>query len=150
VQMLDMAVIMNYAMLFVVGIAMALGIANTVIMSVYERFRELGIMKAVGTSPWRIFLMVEVESVLLALTGMVLGSAAGWFSIRVWSHYGLDLSIYSKSLKMIGMPSVIYPVVYSQDWYMTWVIVLLMAVGASIYPAIKAARQKPVEAMRFH
>ena len=149
VQMMDFAAIGNYAMLIVVGIAMALGIANTMIMSVFERFRELGIMKAVGTGPGQIFLMILVESVLLSLTGLVVGSALGYVSIEIWGHYGLDLAAFSDSLHSVGMPSIIYPEVYLQDWTMTWIAVVVMAVGACIYPAIKAARQKPVEAMRM-
>jgi len=146
---MDFAAIGNYAMLIVVGIAMALGIANTMIMSVFERFRELGIMKAVGTGPGQIFLMILVESVLLSLTGLVVGSALGYVSIEIWGHYGLDLAAFSDSLHSVGMPSIIYPEVYLQDWTMTWIAVVVMAVGACIYPAIKAARQKPVEAMRM-
>ncbi len=149
VQLLDLAAIGNYVMLVVVSIAMSLGIANTMVMSVYERFRELGIMKAIGASPARVFIMIVIESILLAITGLMLGTLAGWVSIEVWDVYGLDLSTFSRSLKSVGMPSIIYPEVYAYNWVSTWVVVLAMAVGASFYPAIKAARQSPAEAMRM-
>jgi len=149
VQLIDMAKIGNYAMLFVVGVAMALGIANTMVMSVYERFREIGIMKAVGTSPWRVFTMILTEAVLLGITGLIAGSLIGWLSLLVWDVYGLDLTAFSESLKSVGMPAVIFPDVYLRDWLSTWIVVVGMSVLASVYPALKAARQRPVEAMRM-
>ncbi len=148
-QMVNLMVISNAVMLICVGIAMAFGIANTMIMAVFERFYELGIMKAMGTRPRQIFAIIILESVLLALTGLVLGTLAGFVSIQIWSAYGLDLSIYSKSLESVGMPTVIYPDVYWWDWLTTWIAVTVMAIGACLYPALKAARKKPVEAMRM-
>jgi len=148
-QMVNLMVISNIVMLVCVGIAMAFGIANTMIMAVFERFYELGIMKAIGTRPRQIFLIIILESVFLAITGLVIGSLAGYGTILVWSKYGLDLSVYSTSLQSVGMPTVIYPEVYFWDWITTWIAVTFMAVAACLYPALKAARKKPVEAMRM-
>ncbi len=149
VQIVGMAEITNYVMLIIVCVALSFGIANTMVMSVYERFRELGIMKAVGTSPLRIFFMIQVEAMSLAVTGLFLGTIIGLATLYVWDIYGLDLSLWSESLKALGVPSIIYPEVYSQDWVMTWAAVLVMAVGSSLYPAFKAAWLRPVEAMRM-
>lgn len=149
VQMVMLMAIMNYAMLGCVGIAMALGIANTMIMAVFERFRELGILKAVGTTPAQIFTMIIFESILLTGFGLLLGTGVGYLTLVVWDIFGLDLSIASQGLKSYGIPTVIYPEVFVRDWILTWVAVVVMALGACIYPALKAARQKPVDAMRF-
>jgi ABC-type lipoprotein release transport system permease subunit len=148
-QIFSLSAIGNYIMLVIVVIAISLGIANTMVMSVFERFREIGIMKAIGTRPLQIFNIVLVESVSLAITGLVLGSAISYATLLVWDRYGLDLSLFSKSLSSIGMPSVYYPIVYFEDWLMTWIAVVVLAVGSSLYPAIKAARKNPVEAIRM-
>jgi len=148
VQLLDFAVIGNYIILGIVVIAISLGVANTIIMSVFERFREIGIMRAVGTTPFQIFVMVIIESVSMAVTGLLLGSGVSYLTLVVWNQYGLDLSAYQESLAAYASPSVIYPVVRLSDWVVTWVVVLILAMGSSLYPAIKAARKNPVEAIR--
>ena len=148
VDMFDLTVIANYILLAIVGVAISLGIANTMIMSVFERFREIGIMRAVGTRPVQIFSIVMVESLSLAVTGLALGTAVSLLSLRIWNHYGLDLSIAERSLATFGMPTVIYPIVALEDWTITWVAVAVMALLSGLYPAVKAARKNPVEAMR--
>jgi putative ABC transport system permease protein len=148
VQMFDLTIISNYIILVIFGIAISLGIANTMVMAVFERFREIGIMRAIGTSPGQIFWMVVVEAAVLAATGLALGSLVAVVSFRIWGHYGLNLAIAEKSLASFGIPSIVYPQVALSDWLMTWIAVVLMAIFSGLYPAIKAARKNPVEAMR--
>jgi putative ABC transport system permease protein len=148
VQIFDLTVVSNYIILAIFGIAISLGIANTMIMSVFERFREIGIMRAIGTRPLQIFTMVVAEAAVLAATGLALGSLVAYLSLQGWGHYGLDLAAVDRSLAKWGMPSVIYPLVTWTDWLTTWAAVVAMAVVSSLYPAIKAARKNPVEAMR--
>jgi putative ABC transport system permease protein len=148
VQMFRLTIISNYIILVIFGIAISLGIANTMVMAVFERFREIGIMRAIGTRPSQIFLMVVLEAAVLAATGLALGSVASDLSFRIWGHYGLNLAIAEKSLASFGIPSIVYPQVIAADWLMTWAGVVVMAFISGLYPAIKAARKNPVEAMR--
>lgn len=134
--------------LTVIMLALVFGIINTMLMAVLERIKELGMLMAIGMNKLRVFLMIVLESVLLGLVAMPVGLLLGYITIDYVGKNGIDMSMYAKGLESFGMSSVIYfelaPIVYLQ----VAVGVFLTAVLASIYPALKAIRLKPVEALR--
>jgi len=134
--------------LTVIMLALIFGIVNTMLMAVLERVKELGMLMAIGMNKLRVFLMIALETVLLAVVGAPVGLLLGYLTIQYLGEYGIDLSAYSDTLSMYGMSSVIYfeldPVVY---WQIP-IAVAITAVLASLYPAYKAIRLRPVEAIR--
>ena len=131
----------------VVFVAMGFGIVNTTLMAVFERMREFGLLKALGMKPWWILREVLTESFLLLITGMAIGNALGFVCIYALSISGIDLSALAAGAEYAGMTRVIYPAIALRDIFMSNFIVLFLGILVSAYPAVKAARFTPVEAL---
>ena len=131
----------------VVFVAMGFGIVNTTLMAVFERMREFGLMKALGMKPWWILREVLVESFLLLACGMIVGNLLGFLSIYALSGSGIDLSALAAGAEYAGMSRIIYPAVALKDVLVANSTVLFLGLLVSLYPAIKASRFTPVEAL---
>lgn len=134
--------------LTVIMLALLFGIINTMLMAVLERYRELGMLMAIGMNKAKVFAMIVLETVLLCLVAAPFGLFLGWATISILGMRGLDLSAYSNSIEQYGMSNIVYfgvdPIVY---WQVP-IGVALTALIAAIYPALKAIRLRPVEAIR--
>lgn len=133
-----------YAAVF---IAMAFGIANVLLMAVYERTREIGVLMAVGMSRRRVMSEVVFESLAVTLLGLALGMALA-FGGTAALHDGIDLSFWSAGLSMFGVGSRIVPVLRGADLWIPSVVALISATVASAWPAHRAASTPPAEALR--
>lgn len=150
-QMLAMSGMSKYIiMAFVFGLA-AFGVVNTMLMSVFERTRELGVAIAVGMRPRQVVGMIVLESLLLgaisALVGGLFGAGLDWYLVT----RGLPLSTESGGTLSAGgilFEKVVYGVVVPADIAVVLVAVMLVSALASLWPAIRAARLRPVDAMR--
>ena len=144
-RVFDGMVLIAYIIAFV---AMGFGIANTVLMAVYERMREFGLLLALGMRPFKIVEMILLETAMLLLIGMALGNTAGFAGIYYLSKNGVDLTMFSKATELFGYSRIIYPVVISQDIILANAVVFFLGLLVGLYPAIKAARFLPVDIMR--
>lgn len=134
-------------LIIIIMSALAFGIVNTMLMAVLERIHELGMLMALGMKRGRVFLMVMLETIFLSTIGGPLGLLAGYGTITWLAQRGIDLSEYSEGLEAIGYESVLYPVLNPLDYFQIVIGVLITAILASIYPAWKAIKVKPVEAL---
>jgi len=139
----------SYIIMIIILIALAFGILNTMLMSVLERTREIGMMVALGTGRARIFLLILMETVLLTAAGTPIGLLAAYLITRYYEQHGLDLSGMGKDMMAsFGFETTIYP---SFPWEKLSVI-LIMVIGTALLscllPALKALRLQPVEALR--
>lgn len=140
---------LTYIVLTVVFMIVTLGIANTILMAVMERIREFGVMMALGTAPTQIARVVIYEAALLGLAGLVFGSAAGVGIVRYYALHGLDFGDYAKAMEtMPGLTATVYPLLRTDHVVLVSVLVLVTVLAAATYPAWKAARYTPVEAIR--
>lgn len=134
--------------LVIIMLALIFGIINTMLMAVLERIKELGMLMAIGMNKLRVFSMIVLEAILLGLVGLPVGLLIGYLTITYVENNGLDMSLYAQSLENYGMSPIIYfqvePIVYLQ----VGIGVMLTSVLAAIYPAWKAIRLKPVEALQ--
>ncbi|OQY58525.1 MAG: MacB protein [Desulfobacteraceae bacterium 4572_88] len=132
----------------VIFVAMGFGLVNTVLMAVYERMREFGLLKALGMRPIRIFRMVLRETLFLLALGISAGNVVAFICIWLLSDTGIDLSAFSQGTDMWGISRVILPVLNGGDVLIANVTVLLLGLIVGVYPAIRAASFTPVETMR--
>jgi putative ABC transport system permease protein len=139
----------TYIFYIIVGLAMIFGIINTMLMSVFERIREFGVLMAIGMKNRRLLSMILLEALLLGALGTVIGIAVGSAIILPLSSSGLNLSQFSESLTSFGTGSVIYPVLTVESLVEAMFIVPFIAVLGAIYPALKAVRFEPVVAIRY-
>jgi len=141
----------NYISQFLVGLLIAVGILNTMLMSVLERSREFGVMMAVGMSPKTLFELVMVESFWLAIVGLLLGViiTAPWYYFLY--HTGIDFSAAFGTDFSYG--GVLVDPVFKARLFKESIIAILsgvfiLALLAGLYPAWRAGRVPPVESLK--
>jgi ABC-type lipoprotein release transport system permease subunit len=137
----------NWIWYLVVFIAMGFGIVNTMLMAVYERMREFGVLKALGMPPGWIVKDVLTESFFLLLGGMLIGNLVAFLTVWIFSRTGIDLSAFAAGAEYAGIAKIIYPALSFRDVGIANLMVFLLGLLISLYPAIRAARFTPVEAM---
>jgi len=130
-----------------VFVAMGFGLVNTILMAVLERIREFGLLSAIGMKPPWVVAEVLVESFFLLAIGTATGNILGMLSVVMLSRTGIDLSAFAAGMEFVGMSRLIFPVLLVKDVFMANATILLLGLLVSLYPAVKAARFKPVQAM---
>lgn len=138
---------MNYLILIIILLALAFGILNTMLMAIFERVKEIGVLMAVGMSKYRIFVMIILETVFLSLTGAAIGMVVSAGLVYATSSSGINLSMFSEGLASWGLSSVIYPQLKPSFYPTLAAMVTGAALISSLYPAYKALKLKPVEAI---
>ena len=141
----------NYIFLLLILIMVVFGIVNTVLMSVLERTREFGLLRALGLGRQHLLLLVFCESLLLSVLAVIIGWIVGGGTHWWFSQHGIDFSaLMTEGTAMMG--TFMDPVVYTE---LSWdrviqltSIIFAATLASGIYPAIKAARVTPVEALR--
>jgi len=130
----------------VIFLALSFGLVNTLMMAVFERVREIGLMLALGMKPINILGQVIIESLLLLGLGLLIGSSLAWASVQPIRD-GLDVSIVGEGMELWGMPRVLYPELLISDVILANVVVLVLGVLASLSPAWRASHYEPIEAI---
>ncbi len=130
----------------VVFLALAFGLVNTLVMAVFERVREIGLMLALGMTPAYIRAQIIAESTLLLALGLLVGDILAWATIEPLKG-GIDLSIVGEGMEYFGAAAVLYPALRWEDVVLANVVVILLGFIASLSPAWRASRYEPVEAI---
>ncbi|MDP8222970.1 MAG: FtsX-like permease family protein [Candidatus Lernaella stagnicola] len=129
-------------------LAMAFGVANTMLMSVLERTKEIGMMLALGVKRSMILTVILLEALLLACVAGIVGGALGGGLVGWASERGLDLSAWVDGMSYAGMRGVLHPYVRVTDMILAIAVTAVVAVLMAIYPAWKASRMNPTTALR--
>ncbi|MBN2662861.1 MAG: ABC transporter permease [Bacteroidales bacterium] len=128
--------------------ALSFGIVNTVLMSVMERTKELGMVMSIGMKKSKVFLMIMFESIMVSLTGGFIGMALGAIITTYFSKHGIDISAYSNAMESFGYDSVMYPNLSFDFFINITILVILTGILSAIYPARRALKLNPSEALR--
>jgi ABC-type lipoprotein release transport system permease subunit len=136
-----------YVLYLIVLAITATVIVNTLIMAVYERTREIGILAAIGMKGRRILAMFLAETTLLAVGGIAMGLILGGLIVAYFARNGFYIAdIYSSGSLL--MSNTIYPKLTSDDALKLSLTAFVITLLAGLYPAVLAARMQPVEALR--
>ena len=143
-EFMDTAVFIYF---LVIMSALVFGLVNTLVTAVMERGRELGMLRALGMRPRSVVAQVVVESSLVMAVGVAGGVliAAGVFALVA---DGIDLTAFDESLQSFGVRPQFTPVMKTSDVVMVVLLSLVLGLLASFYPARRAVKQKPLDALR--
>lgn len=124
----------------------ALGIVNTLFMSLYERMFEFGVMRAVGTRPFAMGRLIIFEAGALAAVSCVLGVILGWIVSYILVHTGIDYT----GIEYAGVTfrELLFPVIQLEQYVYYPIVVFIFTIIIGLYPAFYAARMNAAEAMR--
>jgi ABC-type lipoprotein release transport system permease subunit len=140
-----------YAMMAIVFVVVAAGILNTLLMSILERTREFGVLLALGATPRRVVAIVLSEALVLGLVAGGAGLLLGLLGNHYFATTGIDLQkLMGQSFEASGvlMPKHFFSHLSpAKVWWSSVVILGLVILGAA-YPAVRAARLEPLEAIR--
>ncbi len=145
-----MSVFMRTLFSLIFTIAAGLGVMNTMIMSTYDRMKEFGIIRAIGATPWRIIKQVSLEAIILTFIASIIGTIVGLSVALYFQKYGFDvtgqgnLSFGGVVMDPIWKSSVSLGIVL-----LPIVLMMLISIISSLYPASIAARIKPIEAIHY-
>ena len=130
----------------IIFLSLSFGLINTLLMAVFERTREIGLIQALGMPPGNILFMVLIESLIMLVIGLIAGNLLSWLTILPIQD-GIDISGVAEGLEWAGMSSTLLPAVKTSDVLLANAIVLVLGVAASLFPAWRASRKVPVEAI---
>ena len=131
---------------FIIFLALSFGLINTLLMAVFERTREIGLVQALGMKSSNILLMVLVESIIMLIIGLITGNLLTWLTILPVQD-GIDISGVAEGLEWAGMSSTLLPALIFKDVVLANSIVLVLGILASLIPAWRASRKVPIEAI---
>jgi ABC-type lipoprotein release transport system permease subunit len=148
-RILDLADSQMIIMVIITYTAVAMLVLNAMLMTVFERIRELGIMKAMGVTPWQLMRLVYAETFIQVSAAGLLAGFSGFFLSKYFEHNGIDLSSFAEGASFGGVAvdpvwkayltpeSVAVPVIF----------LFIISFLAVLYPAVKAALIQPVRAI---
>lgn len=144
----DATLVMVSTMLFSVII---IGVINTLLMNVFERTREFGVMLALGTTPGQLRLMIIAESLVMGVLSAAVGIVLGSLAVLYHQRTGFDLGPFfgeRTGTDQITFDLVIHPIFMWGPFLKSVLITIGFVVVAGFYPAFRASRLNPVETMR--
>ena len=151
-RILDLADAQTIIMVLITYVAVAMIVLNAMLMSVFERIREFGIMKAVGVTPWQLTLLVYAETMIQVVMASIIALLSGWSVAHYYQQNGIDLSAIISGASFVGVA--IDPIwcahVTTEALVIPIVFLFLIAAASVVYPAIKAAIIRPVKAIHYH
>ena len=139
-----------YYLIFIgiVMFALAFGIINTMLMTILERTRELGMLMAIGMNRHRIFSMIMLETIFLTIVGSAAGMAGGWALVMYLGNTGIHFASWGEGFEAIGFAATVYPVITPFFFILITILVIVTAIISSVWPARKALNLDPAEAIR--
>jgi len=139
-SLISTAKMMVFSIALIAVLIAMLGVVNTILMSVFERFAEIGIIKSIGAMPWDVFKLIWAETIILCLLGGALGIGFSFLLSKITETLIRSLLPYTPTGSLV----VISPGLAS----LTMAVVLGVGLVSGLYPAWRAARIRPLESIR--
>jgi len=134
--------------LLIIIFALTFGIVNTMLMAVLERKRELGMLLCVGMNKRKVFIMIMFETIFLSLAAAPIGLLISWVTISYFGNHGINLMDVGDAMYQLGYDPMVYTKLDASVYITITVMIMIAATISSIYPARKALKYNPAEAVR--
>ena len=144
----DMYNSMLAIIMIIIIVGLLFGIINTIVMSILERKREIGVLVAIGMNHYKIKLMIASESMFYGLIGGPIGVLLGYLSILYFNVNGLDLSAYADGMMEYGLDPIIYFDLPTRYYFIYGGLITFAAFLGGLYPARMATKMNPIDAIR--
>ena len=148
-QLLRLNMVSMLIVIILVVTLMAAGVSNTVLVSVMDRYRTFGVLKALGVTPGEVIRLILIETALICLVAGLVGISLGGAFTLLFGRQGIDLGLLTSENPHFVLSSVIHTRLTWEMGVAPPLAVLLVGVFASMWPAIIAARHRPSEVMRL-
>ena len=132
--------------MIIIFLALSFGLVNTLVMAVFERIREIGLLQALGMRSSMIIYQILLESFLLLLIGLALGNLLAYATVKPLES-GLDISAVAEGMAMMGASSTLYPTLTLSDMLLANTVVIILGMLTSILPAWRASQLDPIRAI---
>ena len=139
---------MVFIFMGIILLALAFGIVNTMMMSVLERTREIGMLLALGMNKFKIFMMILLETLFLIIAGCPVGILLAFVSIAITQRTGIDFSNFSEAYSSFGYSSIIYPSLTARQFGIIMLLVFITALFSALFPARRALKLNPAESLK--
>ncbi|MDT8394649.1 MAG: FtsX-like permease family protein, partial [Bacteroidales bacterium] len=137
-----------YILILIILIALVFIIVNVMLMVIIERTRELGMLMAIGMNRGKVFRMIMLETVFMSVTGAAIGVLLTIITVRLTNNIGINFAAWSEGFEAFGYSAHVYPVIETAFYFFLGIMVILAAMLASVWPARKALKLQPAEAVR--
>ncbi len=138
-----------YIFIIIILLALLFGIINTMLMVVMERTKEIGMLMAIGMNKFRVFSMIVLESIMLSLTGGIVGVIIGGLASKLGETHPVNLSMWAQGYQQLGYDAFVYTSVDPGMLINVTLLVILTGIIAALYPAYKALKNDPADALRI-
>lgn len=138
----------NLLILLIILLALSFGIVNTMLMSVLERVKEFGMLMAVGMNKRKVFSMIMLETLFIMAIAAPIGMLVSYLLVKYFERNGIDFSASAEGFESVGMNPIIYPYLDPSFYWQVVLLVLFAAFLAAIYPARRAIKLNPADAIR--
>jgi len=118
------------------------------LMVIIERTRELGMLMAIGMNRFKVFRMIMLETIFMSVTGAVIGVVLTISTVALTGRNGINFAAWSEGFEALGYSSHVFPVIATSFYVFLGVMVIIAAMLASIWPARKALKLQPADAVR--
>ncbi len=146
-QAIEMDLVSGLIFYVLLIIVVAFSILNTFLMAIFERTKEFGIMRAIGTTPGRLTKLLLIESLTITILGIFAGIILGIAVTYYFQIHGIDFSGSSDLLSQFGISGRMHPKISVLSILIGPSLVLVITFLAALYPALRVRRLRPVEAM---
>jgi ABC-type lipoprotein release transport system permease subunit len=136
----------QYIWHLIVFLAMSFGIINTLLMTIFERTREFGLFQALGLKPRFILAQVWVEAIMLLFIALIIGNFISWLTV-IATGDGIDVSAFAQGMEMAQLSNIIPFIIIQKDLFLANAIVISLGILTSFYPAWRASRLVPADAI---
>lgn len=136
----------QYVWHLIVFLAMSFGIINTLLMTIFERTREFGLFQALGLKPRFILMQVWFEALFMLILALLIGNLVSWLTVLATGD-GIDVSAFAQGMEMAQLSNIIPFIIISEDLLLANFIVISLGMLTGLYPAWRASRLVPANAI---